>query len=63
MLSFINQMHQQLNSGSGGTVRPSDLFGKISAKWKFYKAMAQQDSHELIRRMMDGIREEQLQVC
>ncbi|KAJ3085102.1 Ubiquitin carboxyl-terminal hydrolase 16 [Quaeritorhiza haematococci] len=42
------------------TVNPDDLFSSISAKWQMYKGLRQQDSHELLRRLLDGVQDEQI---
>ncbi|OUM67086.1 hypothetical protein PIROE2DRAFT_58985 [Piromyces sp. E2] len=39
---------------------PYDLFNQIIAKWSQYKGFHQQDSHELLRHLLDGIRDEQI---
>jgi len=41
---------------------PNELFNEIIAKWDQYKDYNQQDGHELLRHLLDGIRDEQLQV-
>jgi len=41
---------------------PDNLFNEIIAKWNQYKGYHQQDSHELLRHLLDGIRDEQLKV-
>ncbi|KAJ3159615.1 Ubiquitin carboxyl-terminal hydrolase 45 [Geranomyces michiganensis] len=59
LLGFLDSMRDQRKSG-GGTVNPKILFGALSNEWRMYKRMGQQDSHELLRRLLDGVREEQL---
>ncbi|KAJ3056412.1 Ubiquitin carboxyl-terminal hydrolase 45 [Rhizophlyctis rosea] len=55
--SLLNNIH----SSKGGTsLNPSELFHRISNKWTMYKRMGQQDSHELMRRLLDGLKEEVL---
>jgi hypothetical protein len=39
---------------------PRPFFGALSSKFRDYRALAQQDSHEMLRRSMDQMREEQL---
>ena len=41
---------------------PLELFNAIIAKWDQYEGFEQQDSHELLRHLLDGIREEQINV-
>lgn len=56
---FFNVL-QQLSSSSpsSSTINPTELFGAICRKWKAYKSLRQQDSHELLRRLLDGVRDE-----
>ncbi|KAJ3112914.1 Ubiquitin carboxyl-terminal hydrolase 45 [Phlyctochytrium bullatum] len=41
-------------------VNPSNLFGHLTSKYKMYRSYRQQDSHELLRCLLDAIKEEQL---
>ena len=59
--SFMQTM-QSIWEHSGGSFNPSDLFGRITRKWKQFKGFRQQDSHELMRFLIDGMKEEQLKV-
>ncbi|KAJ3172245.1 Ubiquitin carboxyl-terminal hydrolase 45 [Geranomyces variabilis] len=59
LLDFLDSMRDQRKAG-GGSVNPKILFGALSNEWRMYKRMGQQDSHELLRRLLDGVREEQL---
>ncbi|TPX55921.1 hypothetical protein PhCBS80983_g04927 [Powellomyces hirtus] len=59
LLEFLDAMKAQRALG-GGSVNPRSLFGVLSNEWRMYKRMGQQDSHELLRRLLDGVREEQL---
>ncbi|KAJ3180431.1 Ubiquitin carboxyl-terminal hydrolase 45 [Geranomyces variabilis] len=59
LLGFLDSMREQRKAG-GGSVNPKILFGALSNEWRMYKRMGQQDSHELLRRLLDGVREEQL---
>ncbi|RUS12449.1 hypothetical protein BC937DRAFT_87857, partial [Endogone sp. FLAS-F59071] len=45
----------------GGTVNPNQLFGQITKRWKQFRGMRQQDAHELMRFMFDGVRNEEVQ--
>jgi len=67
---FLKTMHGKLkvaeanqNEGvkfSQAYFTPDNLFNEIIAKWNQYKGYHQQDSHELLRHLLDGIRDEQL---
>ncbi|KAK3812867.1 MAG: hypothetical protein J3Q66DRAFT_346806 [Benniella sp.] len=53
---FMNTMWKQ----RGGTVAPQGLFMQITRKWKMFRGYQQQDSHELMRHMFDGIKQEEM---
>ncbi|KAJ3197212.1 ubiquitin-specific protease ubp2 [Irineochytrium annulatum] len=57
-LNFIKVMRSQ--AGKGVSVNPSNLFGQLGKKYPVYKSFRQQDSHELLRCLLDGVKEEQL---
>ncbi|KAF9908777.1 Ubiquitin carboxyl-terminal hydrolase 45 [Linnemannia zychae] len=44
---------------NGGTVTPRDLFTQIAKKWKIFRGFREQDSQELMRHLLEGIREEE----
>lgn len=44
----------------GGIVTPRDLFTQIAKKWKVFRGFQEQDSQELMRHLLDGIRQEEL---
>ncbi|ORX94374.1 cysteine proteinase [Basidiobolus meristosporus CBS 931.73] len=44
----------------GSVVKPVEFFSMIAKKWKQFKGFHQQDSHELMRYLFDGLREEQI---
>jgi len=44
----------------GGIVAPKDLFTQIAKKWKVFRGFQEQDSQELMRHLLDGIRQEEL---
>ncbi|KAG0262052.1 Ubiquitin carboxyl-terminal hydrolase 16 [Mortierella polycephala] len=44
----------------GGIVTPRDLFTQIAKKWKVFQGFREQDSQELMRHLLDGIRQEEL---
>ncbi|KAI8803686.1 hypothetical protein BJ742DRAFT_827787 [Cladochytrium replicatum] len=57
---LISIMNSQLESGATTPITPQELFARISERWKIYKAYRQEDSHELMRRMLDGVKEEHM---
>lgn len=71
-VQFLKTMHEKLrtntekqNEGvkfSQEVFAPYDLFNQIIAKWNQYRGFHQQDSHELLRHLLDGIRDEQIKV-
>ncbi|KXS16593.1 cysteine proteinase [Gonapodya prolifera JEL478] len=40
-------------------IDPTPLFAVVRQKWEMYRAMREQDSHEVVRRILDGVGEEQ----
>ncbi|KAI8363345.1 hypothetical protein B0O80DRAFT_433507 [Mortierella sp. GBAus27b] len=52
---LMNTMRKQ----RGGTVAPRELFTQIGKKWKMFRGYQQQDSHELMRHLFDGIKQEE----
>ncbi|KAK3842077.1 MAG: hypothetical protein J3R72DRAFT_142652 [Linnemannia gamsii] len=44
---------------NGGTVTPRDLFTQIAKKWKIFRGFREQDSQELMRHLLEGIRQEE----
>jgi len=71
-VSFLKTMHGKLKEAEEKQKNgeklfleifsPKELFDQIIAKWDQYKEYNQQDSHELLRHLLDGIREEQIKV-
>ncbi|KAF9363018.1 heme binding [Mortierella sp. NVP85] len=55
---FMNTMWKQ----RGGTVAPQGLFMQIARKWKMFRGYQQQDSHELMRHLFDGIKQEEMEM-
>ncbi|KAI1316641.1 Ubiquitin carboxyl-terminal hydrolase 16 [Mortierella claussenii] len=53
---FLHTMWKQ----QGGKVAPRELFMQISKKWKVFRGFRQQDSHELMRYLFDGIKQEEM---
>ncbi|KAK9760318.1 hypothetical protein K7432_015792, partial [Basidiobolus ranarum] len=56
MRSMLTSMWTQ----RGNVVKPAEFFSMIARKWKQFKGFHQQDSHELMRYLFDGLREEQM---
>ncbi|RUS28574.1 hypothetical protein BC938DRAFT_481721, partial [Jimgerdemannia flammicorona] len=44
-----------------GNVNPNQLFGQVAKRWKQFRGMRQQDAHELMRFLLDGVRGEEVQ--
>ncbi|KAI8928487.1 hypothetical protein BC831DRAFT_509974 [Entophlyctis helioformis] len=59
LFRFLHSMRQDAASDSPRSINPRNLFGVISRQWSSYSSYRQQDSHELLRRLLDGIKEEQ----
>ncbi|XJO78673.1 hypothetical protein BDV3_003078 [Batrachochytrium dendrobatidis] len=59
LFRFFRTMRKQLLAESSSSVNPRNLFAEISRQWDSYSSYQQQDSHELLRRLLDGIKEEQ----
>jgi len=67
---FLKNMHEKLKNAeekqkqeiklSQEVVKPFELFNQIASKWTQYRGYRQQDSHELLRHLLDGIRDEQI---
>ncbi|KAJ3256323.1 Ubiquitin carboxyl-terminal hydrolase 45 [Boothiomyces macroporosus] len=51
---------KKLNTDRKETVNPKELFDILKTSWGVYGRYGQQDSHEMLRRLLDGIRNEQL---
>ncbi|KAJ3020039.1 UNVERIFIED_CONTAM: Ubiquitin carboxyl-terminal hydrolase 16 [Siphonaria sp. JEL0065] len=59
-LQLLSVMRQQLHSGKHNPViAPQGLFTQLKNKYEIYKYMVQQDAHELLRTLLDGLKEEQ----
>ncbi|XP_041351412.1 ubiquitin carboxyl-terminal hydrolase 16-like [Gigantopelta aegis] len=58
LLSFLQEMTN--SSARGSTVNPSSLFGQVCKKAPRFKGYQQQDSHELLRYLLDAIRMEEI---
>ncbi|KAJ1341296.1 hypothetical protein BSLG_004026 [Batrachochytrium salamandrivorans] len=51
---FFRTMRQRLLSDTVQSVNPRSLFSEVSRQWESYSSYRQQDSHELLRRLLDG---------
>ncbi|KAI9364374.1 hypothetical protein DFJ73DRAFT_809061 [Zopfochytrium polystomum] len=60
IVEFLNVMRTQTQCGKYTVVNPAGLFTQLGNKYKVYKSFRQQDSHELLRCLVDGAKEEQL---
>ncbi|ESO89287.1 hypothetical protein LOTGIDRAFT_229162 [Lottia gigantea] len=64
LLSFLQDMNKTgSKSSSNNIVNPSPLFGQICKKAPRFKGFQQQDSHELLRYLLDVIRTEEIKRC
>jgi uncharacterized UBP type Zn finger protein len=48
----------RVNTKNGGTVNPSHLHNMVCQQWQQFQGYGQQDSHELLRLLMDQLAEE-----
>ncbi|XP_064615598.1 ubiquitin carboxyl-terminal hydrolase 16-like [Liolophura sinensis] len=58
VLSFLHEMNN--TSGKSGTVTPSALFGQVCKKAPRFRGYQQQDSHELLRYLLDSMKTEEI---
>ncbi len=49
---------KSLESSTKDALNPAPLFNKLCSRWPVYKRMAQQDSHELLRRLLEILEDE-----
>ncbi|KAJ3116309.1 Ubiquitin carboxyl-terminal hydrolase 16 [Physocladia obscura] len=59
-LNLLNVMQAQLALNKPSTITPQGLFTQLKIRYEIYRSMSQQDAHELLRTLMDGVKEEQL---
>ncbi|KAH9269075.1 hypothetical protein BASA83_008951 [Batrachochytrium salamandrivorans] len=59
LFRFLRTMRQRLLSDTVQSINPRSLFSEVSRQWESYSSYRQQDSHELLRRLLDGVKEEQ----
>ena len=57
LLAFLKDMQ---STGGKVTVTPSHLFGQVCKKTPRFKGFQQQDSHELLRCLLDGMKTEEV---
>ncbi|KZS03514.1 Ubiquitin carboxyl-terminal hydrolase [Daphnia magna] len=67
LASFLKDMHCPAITGGTGkrrqslsTVTPSSLFNQVCKKSPQFRGFQQQDAHELLRHLLDGIRTEEI---
>jgi len=67
LASFLKDMHCPAVAPSGNTKRkaaasitPSSLFNQISKRSPQFRGYQQQDAHELLRHLLDGVRTEEI---
>merc|ERR1712218_120224 len=55
--SFFSDMAK---GGAKGTINPSHLFGQICTRSPQFRGFQQQDAHELLRHLIEGLRMEEV---
>lgn len=58
MIAFLQEMNN--STGRSSTVNPSPLFTQICKKAQRFRGFQQQDSHELLRYLLDNMRTEEI---
>ncbi|KAJ3339272.1 ubiquitin-specific protease ubp2 [Entophlyctis luteolus] len=58
-LKLLTILRGQLVTNKPSTVSPNSLFSQIKMRFEMYRNMGQQDAHELLRTLMDALKEEQ----
>lgn len=58
MIAFLQEMNN--STGRASTVNPSPLFTQICKKAQRFRGFQQQDSHELLRYLLDNMRTEEI---
>jgi len=56
LAAFLKEMH---SAGKTSTISPSHLFGQVVKQSPKFRGMQQQDSQELLRYLLDGLRNEE----
>ena len=57
MFCFIQEMNSY---GKGGVYNPGHLFGQICNRSSQFRGFQQQDAHELLRHLLEGVRSEEV---
>ncbi len=52
-IKILNLEKDSFDKVSGTPLNPKELFQRLSRKWKIYSQFRQQDSHELLLRLLD----------
>ncbi|KAI8052118.1 hypothetical protein BDF22DRAFT_690013 [Syncephalis plumigaleata] len=56
--AFIKLL-DKMQDGANDTIVPSELHNIVCRRWKQFKGFRQQDAHELLRCLLDGLREDE----
>ncbi|KAI9597569.1 hypothetical protein BDF19DRAFT_435508 [Syncephalis fuscata] len=59
MIAFI-KLQNKMRDGSSDLIVPSELHSAICRRWRQFKGFRQHDAHELLRCLLDGLREDEL---
>ena len=59
-LAFASFLSDMANATAKGAVNPSQLFGQISTRSPQFRGFQQQDAHELLRHLIEGLRMEEV---
>ncbi|KAJ3072563.1 ubiquitin-specific protease ubp2 [Podochytrium sp. JEL0797] len=59
-LNLLSVMRGQLQSGKPASINPQSVFTQLSKKYEQYRYMNQQDAHELLRTLLDAVKDEQI---
>ena len=57
LAAFLKDMH---SVGKSGTMNPGHLFGQVCRRSPQFRGFQQQDSHELLRHLMESLRTEEV---
>eukprot|EP00842_Homolaphlyctis_polyrhiza_P001210 jgi/Hompol1/208/HPOL_005276-RA len=61
LFGFLRSIRKEIAQQNAQSISPKRLFAEICRLWLSYSSYRQQDSHELLRRLLDGVKEEQYQ--
>ena len=59
-LSFASFLSEMANGTAKGVVNPSQIFGQICSRSPQFRGFQQQDAHELLRHLIEGLRVEEV---